>query len=132
MLRPCLAPEPDAFASPSSCLDGSGYPRGIAGSAIPAAARVLGAADVYQAMIEPRPHRPARAPDDAARQLAAEARAGLTGREVEVLRLLAQGALPDGELGIVPGLEHRLSDSAIEMTIQFLARRGDAERGRRR
>ncbi len=40
----------------------SGYPAGLAGAAIPPAARLLAAADGYQAMIEPRPHRPARSP----------------------------------------------------------------------
>jgi len=41
-------------------LDGSGYPRGLSGGAIPMLARVLGAADVYASMREPRPYRPAR------------------------------------------------------------------------
>ena len=44
-------------------MDGSGYPRGLRGcrdSLI--AARVLAAASAYQAMCEPRPHRPAHAP----------------------------------------------------------------------
>jgi HD-GYP domain-containing protein (c-di-GMP phosphodiesterase class II) len=99
-------------------LDGSGYPRRLAGSAISRPARILAAADAYQAMLEPRPHREARTADDAAAQLRAEVRAGrldgdaveavlsaaghrvrrrregpagLTAREVEVLRLLAQG-----------------------------------------
>jgi DNA-binding CsgD family transcriptional regulator len=99
-------------------LDGSGYPRGLSGGAIGRPARVLAAADAYQAMREERPHRPARGADDAAAELRAEVRAGrldgeaveavlsaaghrvrrrregpagLTAREVEVLRLLAQG-----------------------------------------
>jgi HD-GYP domain-containing protein (c-di-GMP phosphodiesterase class II) len=99
-------------------LDGSGYPRGLSGSAISQAARVLACADAYQAMREPRPHRPALAADQAEAALRTEVRAGrldadaadavlaaaghrvrrrrqgpagLTTREVEVLRLLAQG-----------------------------------------
>ncbi len=99
-------------------LDGSGYPRGLAGGAISGQARILGAADAYQAMRKPRPYRPAREPDEAAAELRAEVRAGrldadaveavlgaaghrvarrregpagLTPREVEVLRLLARG-----------------------------------------
>jgi HD-GYP domain-containing protein (c-di-GMP phosphodiesterase class II) len=99
-------------------LDGSGYPRGLFGAAISRSARILGAADVYQAMREPRPHRAARSADDSAAGLRAEVRAGrldaeaveavlgaaghrvlrrregpagLTVREVEVLRLLARG-----------------------------------------
>jgi DNA-binding CsgD family transcriptional regulator len=99
-------------------LDGSGYPRGLSGSAISRPARILGAADAYQAMREPRPHRPARTPDEAAAELRADVKAGrldaeaveailgaaghrisgrrdgpfgLTAREVDVLRLLAVG-----------------------------------------
>jgi len=99
-------------------LDGSGYPRGLAGSAIARAARVVGAADAYQAMREPRPYRSALTPGDAAAELRGDVRsgrldgdavdavltaaghrvvrrregpAGLTAREVEVLRLVAQG-----------------------------------------
>jgi HD-GYP domain-containing protein (c-di-GMP phosphodiesterase class II) len=99
-------------------LDGSGYPRTLTGSALSPAARVLQAADVYQALTEPRAHRPALASRAAADELRAEAAAGrldgqaveavlgaaghrvrrraegpdgLTPREVEVLVLLAQG-----------------------------------------
>ena len=36
-------------------LDGSGYPRGLAGGAISVPARILGAVDAYQSMCEPRP-----------------------------------------------------------------------------
>jgi DNA-binding CsgD family transcriptional regulator len=99
-------------------LDGSGYPRGLSGSAISRPARILGAADAYQAMREPRAHRPARTPDEAAAELRADVKAGrldveaveailgaaghrisrrrdgpfgLTAREVDVLRLLAVG-----------------------------------------
>ncbi len=99
-------------------LDGSGYPRGLTGPAISRAGRILGAADAYQAMREPRPYRDALTPEHAAAELRAEVRAGrmdgpsvdavlqvaghrigrrregpagLTAREVEVLRLVATG-----------------------------------------
>jgi HD-GYP domain-containing protein (c-di-GMP phosphodiesterase class II)/DNA-binding CsgD family transcriptional regulator len=101
-------------------LDGSGYHRGAATGAIPLPARVLAAADAYQAMTEARPHRAALLPAAAADRLHDEARAGrldaraveavlaaagqdrgavprqgwpagLTDREVDVLRLLARG-----------------------------------------
>ena len=39
-------------------MDGSGYPAGLSGDAIPLPARILAAADVYRAVREPRPHRP--------------------------------------------------------------------------
>jgi HD-GYP domain-containing protein (c-di-GMP phosphodiesterase class II) len=99
-------------------LDGSGYPGGLAGAAISRPARVLAAADAYQAMREPRPYRSALTMDQTATELRAEAKAGrfdaevveavlgaaghrvskrpsgpagLTPREVDVLRLLARG-----------------------------------------
>ena len=99
-------------------LDGSGYPRRLAGAAIPLAARVLGAADAYQAMCEPRPHRDRLDPEQAATELRGEVKAGrmdgdvveallgaaghrvarrregpagLTAREVDVLRLVSRG-----------------------------------------
>jgi DNA-binding CsgD family transcriptional regulator len=99
-------------------LDGSGYPRGLPAAEIPRPALVLAAADAYQAMREPRAYRPARSPDDAARELRDEVRAGrldgdavravlaaaghrvprrregpagLTAREIEVLRLAVRG-----------------------------------------
>jgi HD-GYP domain-containing protein (c-di-GMP phosphodiesterase class II) len=99
-------------------LDGSGYPRGLAGDDTSMATRLLVAADVYQALVEPRPHRPAFTRQAAATQLRDEVRAGridenaaeavlaaaghpglnqprthvdLTSRETEVLRLVARG-----------------------------------------
>jgi DNA-binding NarL/FixJ family response regulator len=100
-------------------MDGSGYHRASVGQALSPAARILGAADAYQAMTEPRPHRLAFSPEEAAGELRREVRAdrldgdavqavlaeaghrvpparrerpaGLSQREVEVLRLLARG-----------------------------------------
>jgi HD-GYP domain-containing protein (c-di-GMP phosphodiesterase class II) len=99
-------------------LDGSGYHRGLPGAAIPAPARILAAADVFQAVTEPRPYRPPHTMKEATAVLTAEVRegrlaseaaeavlgaagmrsskrrsgpAGLTPREVEVLILLARG-----------------------------------------
>jgi len=116
---PALAPYGGLAAQVRERLDGSGYPRRLTGGAIAMTARVLAAADVYQAMCEPRPHRPAHGRDAAARLLRAEVSAGrldgdavaavlaaaghrrtshvtlpagLTPREVDVLRLLARGA----------------------------------------
>ena len=57
-------------------LDGSGYPRGLSGSAISRPARILAAADAYQAMREPRPYRPPRTPEEAATELRADVKAG--------------------------------------------------------
>jgi DNA-binding NarL/FixJ family response regulator len=89
------------------------------GQALSLAVRILATADAYQAMTEPRPHRQALSPEVAAEELRREVRAGrldgdavhavmaeaghqvprarrerpagLSEREVEVLRLLARG-----------------------------------------
>lgn len=100
-------------------VDGSGYHHGLSGSAIPFAARILAAAVAFRTATEGRPHRPARTAEEAAEHVMTEAMsggldadcvesvvdaagqerrrvrrarpAGLSDREVEVLRLLAQG-----------------------------------------
>jgi HD-GYP domain-containing protein (c-di-GMP phosphodiesterase class II) len=99
-------------------LDGSGYPGGLTAASLGVLDRLLAAADVYHALTEPRPYRPARTADEAASELRPEVKAGrldgdavnavlraaghraparrdwpagLTAREVEVLGLLARG-----------------------------------------
>ena len=100
-------------------VDGSGYHRGSKRPEISATARVLAAADAYQAMTQPRPHRSALSLDAAATALQDDARngrldvnavddvlvaaghqtrpprrswpAGLSEREVQVLRLICRG-----------------------------------------
>jgi len=98
-------------------LDGGGYPRSVGAQMLDREARLLAAADAYQAMREPRPHRPALTAEQATAALAEDVRAGklcpravdavlgaagqprperqlpggLTPREVEVLVALARG-----------------------------------------
>ncbi|MGB8651481.1 MAG: HD domain-containing phosphohydrolase [Mycobacteriales bacterium] len=99
-------------------MDGSGYPSGLTADALPMTARVIAAADVYHALLEPRPHRAALPPEEARDVVCAEVTAGrldgdavravleaaghrvrrrtdhpagLTAREVEILVLLARG-----------------------------------------
>ncbi|MFL4476399.1 HD domain-containing phosphohydrolase [Paeniglutamicibacter sp. MACA_103] len=100
-------------------LDGSGYPHGRGGSELDPGQRLLAAAEAYETYLEPRPHREALGPRAAGERLRAEAAAGrlderavaavlaaaggeaprrggagpggLTGREVDVLRLLCRG-----------------------------------------
>ena len=95
-------------------MDGSGYHRGAPPAMLDESARILAAADVFQALVEERPYRAAFEPAEAARLLEetaldlAAARAvieaagqrskrrttlpaGITPRELEVLRLLVRG-----------------------------------------
>jgi HD-GYP domain-containing protein (c-di-GMP phosphodiesterase class II) len=46
-------------------IDGTGYPRGLAGEQLTLSMRVLAIADVYEALISDRPYRPAFAPEAA-------------------------------------------------------------------
>ena len=54
-------------------VNGSGYPRGLAGDEILLEARILGAADVLEAMASHRPYRPALGADAALAELRAGA-----------------------------------------------------------
>jgi diguanylate cyclase (GGDEF)-like protein len=54
-------------------VDGSGYPAGLAGEAIPLEARILAVADAYDAMTSARPYRVALRPKHALRELRANA-----------------------------------------------------------
>ena len=99
-------------------IDGSGFPRGLTSTELTAQDRLLAAAVAYHQLREPRPDQRDVDPRDAANQLRQEARAGhldaesveavlaaaghrasrrapfsagLTAREVEILRLVAQG-----------------------------------------
>lgn len=114
-----LAPLGTLAALHHERLDGSGYYRGLRGTALPVTARILIAANAYSALIEERPHHPALSPGEAAEQLRRDVKAGklepqatdavlsaaghqlsrgrrgspldLSARELDVLRLLARG-----------------------------------------
>lgn len=124
-----LAPIGQVAGAHHERLDGSGYHRGSRGAAIEQAARILAAADSYQAMREARAFRPALDEANAETELLREAReerldqqavdavleaaghrverrrrelpAGLTPRELEVLVALSLG---QSNQGIADGL----------------------------
>jgi response regulator RpfG family c-di-GMP phosphodiesterase len=56
--------------------DGSGYPDGLRGDQIPLGARVLQVADIYDALISPRPYKPAYSPEQSLQILKREAELG--------------------------------------------------------
>jgi HD-GYP domain-containing protein (c-di-GMP phosphodiesterase class II) len=100
-------------------LDGAGYHRGVGAAGLPPQARILAVAEAYEGMVEDRAHRKALSADRAAAELKRGVRdgridgdcadavlaaaghnvppvrkrlpAGLTEREVEILRLIARG-----------------------------------------
>ena len=116
---PALAPLAGLAGSHHERLDGSGYHRGATAAQLGVGARLLAVADAFDAMTHDRSHRPALGREQARDELSAmvgagtiekraadavleaagsaptETRqgypAGLTEREIEVLRLLAQG-----------------------------------------
>ena len=120
-------------------LDGSGYHRGVEAGVLSPQARLIAAADTFQAMTEPRPHRPARGPEEAARELARLADdglldhvmvkaviaaagqpvpdmdppTGLTEREAEVVGLLARG-LQTKQIATALGISPKTADTHIQ------------------
>jgi HD-GYP domain-containing protein (c-di-GMP phosphodiesterase class II) len=130
---PALEPLAAVAAAHHERGDGSGYYRAVHASDLSVSMRLLAAADAYQAMTEPRPHRPALLPDAAAAQLREDVRLGrhngtaveavlasaghrprrrgiwpdgLSTREVEVLRLVARG-LPNRETARLLSISER-------------------------
>lgn len=144
---PVLAPLGQVACRHHERVNGSGYPAGIGGPELDTAACLLAAADVFCALCEARPHRPALEPAEAARVLAGlpldrdavravlaaagtpppvlpPLPAGLTERELEILRLLAAGATkPQIAAGLV------ISPSTVHThTVHIYAKCGVATR----
>lgn len=121
--------------------DGSGYHHRASGVEVPVAARLLAVADVYQAMTQARPHRSAVNGDRAAHEVTSLAKqglldpecaaavleaagqsgsrvraawpAGLTDREVEVIRLVAAG-LSNREIAASLSISPRTAEHHVQ------------------
>ncbi len=81
-------------------MDGSGYPDGLRGEAIPLKARILQVADVYDALTTDRPYRGALSPEEALQTLFAEA--GIGWLDASVVLKFSQ-ICRDGECSPVRG-----------------------------
>ncbi len=136
---PFLASLAPIAAADHERLDGSGYHRGVSGADLTLPARLLAAADAYQAMTEPRPYREPLPVERAASELAAEAQAGrldpdavsavieaagqrpprlerpagLTEREAEVVGMLARG-LQTKQVAHALGISAKTADRHVQ------------------
>jgi HD-GYP domain-containing protein (c-di-GMP phosphodiesterase class II) len=89
-------------------LDGSGYHRGSPAALLSPAARVLATANTYQALTQDRSYRPALSPEAAAQRLLAEADGGRLDREAVRCVLIAAGQRRPGQRRTWPaGLSER-------------------------
>jgi putative two-component system response regulator len=66
---PFLARAAEILRAARERFDGTGYPRGLAGDAIPAGARILALADAYDTMTRPHGHRDPLTPSEALREI---------------------------------------------------------------
>lgn len=76
--------------------DGTGYPDGLTGDAVPLLARILSVVDVYDALTTERPYKPALLPDHACRELRDEAAKGWKSQVLveEFVTLVTEGFAP--------------------------------------
>jgi two-component system, cell cycle response regulator len=68
---PALLPVAKLVRASHEHFDGSGYPDGLAGEAIPLGARIVAVCDAFHAMTSSRPYRPAISAEDALAELQA-------------------------------------------------------------
>ena len=122
----------DALNPVAAChheqANGSGYAKGLTSAQLSPAARILGAADRYQAMTQHRAHRPALSPESAGRELRRMAAAGEVDRDAAECVLAAAGHRARRRPAILPaGLTAReaevLALAASGLTTAEIAQR---------
>jgi putative two-component system response regulator len=85
---PSLAPVLPIIRHHHERWDGSGYPDNLRGSRIPLLARIMQIADIYDALISPRPYKGASTPQEALEIIAQETAGGW--RDPEVVEVFSR------------------------------------------
>jgi diguanylate cyclase (GGDEF)-like protein len=96
LAAPPLAPVAGIVRGSHERWDGSGYPDGLAGTAIPLESRVIAACDAFDAMVSDRPYRKAISRSEAEAELARNAGTQFDPAVVEALAAV----LVDGEVAL--------------------------------
>ena len=71
-------------------MDGSGYPEGKKGKEIPIEARIVGAADVFDALTSDRPYRPAYSVEEALEIMEKEEQGSFDPKVLRVLKEIVE------------------------------------------
>ncbi len=134
---PALAPIAEIAGIHHERIDGSGYHRRLKGAALPTAARVLAAADVYDAVTHDRPHRGALPEHRAAEELRSMVAGGLldaqavnavleaAGHTVRRMRALNPGGLTDREVEVIELVARGLSTREIARQLSIKPKTAD-------
>ena len=101
--------------------DGTGYPNGLAGEAIPMSGRILAIADVYDALTHDRPYKEAWTREDALTEIKAQAGKQFDPNLVDVFvdviaQLAATEEVPDSPSDAAPDVVVQAQEEAVEPT----------------
>jgi diguanylate cyclase (GGDEF)-like protein len=100
LAAPALAGTAPLVRASHERVDGTGYPDGLAGEAIPLGARIIAVCDAFDAMVTDRPYRQARSVDDAVAELR---RCAGTQFDPEVVEVICDLVQPGHELMVSSG-----------------------------
>lgn len=112
------------------CLDGSGYPAGLAGVQVPLHVRVVALANAYESLTSQRVYRPAMAADQALQSLYKDAESRFGSRLVqEFIRCIGiypAGSLVELDNGVVGVVLGSRPDARIQPTVLLVRAPGGA------